>query len=120
MGAADYFVEMAMRVKGARTKSRYRCERRPLANLWSYSVFWCDRIEWPWNSRECKTINAECLATELLPCECVMRCPIASLCSAPVELGFDPLLSRFEPCSSINHGTWRKFFNDFSRACMRV
>jgi hypothetical protein len=66
MGAADYFVEMAMRVKGARTKSRYRRERRPLANLWSFSVFWCDRIGWPWNSRECKTINAECLATELL------------------------------------------------------
>jgi len=64
------------------------------ANLWSFSVFWCDRIEWPWNSRECKTINAECLATELLPCECVMRCPIASLCSAPMELGFGSSLAR--------------------------
>jgi hypothetical protein len=27
---------------------------------------------------------------ELLPCECVMRRPIASLCSAPMALGFDP------------------------------
>jgi hypothetical protein len=37
-------------------------------------------------------------ATELLPCECVMRCPIASLCSAPMELGFDPL---FEPVRAL-------------------
>ena len=28
-----------------------------------------DRIKWPWNSRGCETINAECLAIELLPCE---------------------------------------------------
>ena len=28
------------------------------------------------------------------------RCPVASLCSAPLELGF-PLLSRFEPCSFV-------------------
>jgi len=42
------------------------------------------------NSRACEPINAECLATELLPCECVMRRPIASLCSAPMGLGFDP------------------------------
>jgi hypothetical protein len=58
-----------------------------------------DRID-PWNSRACETINAECLAPELLPCECIMRRPIASLCSAPMALGFDPLLSRFEPRSS--------------------
>ena len=37
-------------------------------------------------------------ATELLPCECVMR-PIAWLCVAPMEFGFDPLLSRSEPRS---------------------
>jgi hypothetical protein len=33
-------------------------------------------------------------ATELLPCECVTRCPIASLCSAPMELGFGSSLAR--------------------------
>jgi hypothetical protein len=42
------------------------------------------------DSRGCETINAKCLATELLTCECVMRRPIASLCSAPMALGFDP------------------------------
>jgi hypothetical protein len=49
----------------------------------------------------CETINGECLATELLPCECIMRRPIASLCSAPMELGFDPPLSRLEPRSFV-------------------
>jgi hypothetical protein len=65
----------------------------------------------------------------------------ASLCSAPTELDFDPLLSRFELRSfpqpdrsdvgmigmlitgsdvPRRNGTKRKFLNDFSRARMRV
>jgi hypothetical protein len=142
------------------------CDRCPcgalkLALPWNFSGFWYDRTEWPWNSRGCETINPGCLATELLPCECVMRRPIASLCWAPMALGFDRLLSRFEPRSFVfssqpllteidnavtpvnapnqtscavgmtkgqarhsrarcSSGTKPKFFNDFSRARMRV
>src|SRR6516225_350851 len=68
------------------------------ANPWNFSVFWSTESELPWNSRACETINAGAWATELLPCECVMR-PIAWLCVAPMEFGFDPLLSRSEPRS---------------------
>src|SRR6516225_4899990 len=70
------------------------------ANPWNFSVFWSTESELPWNSRACETINAGAWATELLPCECVMR-PITWLCVAPMEFGFDPLLSRSEPRSLI-------------------
>src|SRR5262245_35139071 len=35
------------------------------------------------------------------PWECVMRRPVASLWTAPMELGFDLRLSRFEACSFV-------------------
>jgi hypothetical protein len=57
----------------SRIRQRDGLDNRRIIVFRLVSIFWCDRIEWPWNGRGCET------STELLPCECVMRRPIASL-----------------------------------------
>ena len=47
-----------------------------------------------------KAASVDCLATELLPCECVMRRSRRFVMDGADGGGFDPLLNRCEACSS--------------------